>query len=650
MHAVRGNSIAVRLMRPVVAIAALAAIAAAPSLASAAFSTPVDVSLPGGTAFAPQIAVAPDGQTTIVWRRFDGSNSIIQAATRPAGSSTFSVPVNLSAPGGDATAPQVAVAPDGQTTVTWYRYDGANYIVQQATRPAGSSTFAAPVDLSAPGQDAYSPEVAVGPDGETTIAWYRSDGTNQFVQAATRSAGSSTFAPAVNLSAPGQDATLPRLAYGPDGQTTVAWQRWDGSNLIVQQSTRAAGSSIFSAPMDVSDPGQDAFRAQVAFGPEGQTTITWQAAAGFADAIREATRAPGASTFSAQVDLSLPGDDSQFPQIAVAPDGQTTIVWRGSDGTHHIAREATRAAGASAFSAAVDLSATGQEANGTQVAAGPDGQTTVTWSRSDGSNEIVQEATRPTGSSTFSAPADVSVAGQPAVDPQIAVGPDGRETITWYRSNGSENIIQASTGPPTMAMLSVSLAGRGTGSVTSAPAGISCGATCARYFRIGTDVVLSASPGAGSVFTGWSGGGCTGDSATCTVRVSDTTSVGASFGVSQADTPTVAVTRTVRTVRRATITLRSSVAVNGAGRVTQTAVRRGGPKQTLCTTSRVTTAAGTFALTCTMGRSVINELHRHAISYSLVTTYTDMAGAEARTVSTVMTLPRIRVRPGAVTG
>jgi hypothetical protein len=55
--------------------------------------------------------------------------------------------------------------------------------------------------------------------------------------------------------------------------------------------------------------------------------------------------------------------------------------------------------------------------------------------------------------------------------------------------------------------LTVSKTGTGTGSVSSSPAGITCGGTCASSFDYGTVVTLTATPDAGSVFTGWSGGG-----------------------------------------------------------------------------------------------------------------------------------------------
>lgn len=59
-------------------------------------------------------------------------------------------------------------------------------------------------------------------------------------------------------------------------------------------------------------------------------------------------------------------------------------------------------------------------------------------------------------------------------------------------------------------VIQVTKSGGGAGTVTSSPVGISCGTTCQLSLPGGTPVVLSAVPDAGSVFLGWSGGGCTG--------------------------------------------------------------------------------------------------------------------------------------------
>lgn len=76
--------------------------------------------------------------------------------------------------------------------------------------------------------------------------------------------------------------------------------------------------------------------------------------------------------------------------------------------------------------------------------------------------------------------------------------------------------------------LTVATSGSGSGTVTSTPAGISCGPTCLSYFANGSTATLSATPAAGSSFAGWSGAGCSGTS-TCAVAMNAAQAVTATF-------------------------------------------------------------------------------------------------------------------------
>jgi|GEM_PF-1571462 len=80
--------------------------------------------------------------------------------------------------------------------------------------------------------------------------------------------------------------------------------------------------------------------------------------------------------------------------------------------------------------------------------------------------------------------------------------------------------------PPNTFNVLVATVGAGSGTVTSTPAGINCGATCNGNFQDGTLVTLAATANSGSTFTGWSGSGCAGTS-TCVVNTAAT--VTASF-------------------------------------------------------------------------------------------------------------------------
>jgi hypothetical protein len=75
--------------------------------------------------------------------------------------------------------------------------------------------------------------------------------------------------------------------------------------------------------------------------------------------------------------------------------------------------------------------------------------------------------------------------------------------------------------------LNISKIGTGSGTVTSNPAGMECGATCSKVYDYGTSLTLTAVADAGSAFKGWSGG-CSG-SGDCVPDLTADASVAAEF-------------------------------------------------------------------------------------------------------------------------
>ncbi len=675
---------------------------------------------PANNASNAQVAVAVDGATTVVWERSNGVNKIVQARTRPAGSPTFGAAVNLSAAGQDAFDPQVAVAVDGATTVVWTRRnDGSNLIVQASTRPAGSGTFAGGVNLSVAGQDADSPQVAVAVDGATTVVWRRkNDGVKYIVQASTRPAGLPAFGGAVNLSTSGQHAYSPQVAVAASGATTVVWSRNNGTNTIIQWRRRPAGSVTFNSVLDLSALGRNASNPQVAVAVDGAITVVWTRFNGSNNIIQASTLLTGSGAWGGFVDLSALEQNAFVPQVAVAVDGATTVVWSRNNGSNNIIQARTRPAGSGTlFGGAENLSTAGQHAGLPQVAVAVDGATTVVWQRSTGVNNIIQASTRPAGLGTFAGAVDLSALGQDAYYPQVAaVGVDGAATVVWQRDGPTYTRIQEST---SQYSLTLTKSGTGSGSVSSNPAGIDCGLVCSYGFSLSSSVTLTASPAAGSTFSGWSGSGCSGTS-TCTVTMSAARAVTAEFalvppgffnlaltksgtgggtvtsspagincgsdcsetlvagssvtltakpsagssfagwtgsGCSGTSTCTVTMSAartvnakfttlpsnrfTVRSIKVGAKALTSTVVVPGRGKLTQRVTRRSkaGAVLTVCKTSRKATRAGTVKLTCKLSSATRAALRKRSLRVRVKTTFTPTGGLTASKTKLIR-LPR----------
>jgi len=79
--------------------------------------------------------------------------------------------------------------------------------------------------------------------------------------------------------------------------------------------------------------------------------------------------------------------------------------------------------------------------------------------------------------------------------------------------------------------MSINKTGTGTGSVSSKPPGINCGAACVANFNINKNVKLNAAAASGSTFAGWSGGGCP-STGQCIITVTDNVTITAQFNTS----------------------------------------------------------------------------------------------------------------------
>jgi phospholipase C len=89
---------------------------------------------------------------------------------------------------------------------------------------------------------------------------------------------------------------------------------------------------------------------------------------------------------------------------------------------------------------------------------------------------------------------------------------------------GCQGLVQGAQNSYT---LTVTAPTAGTGTITSAPTGISCPGTCTADFSTGTSVALTAKPSTNYTFSGWTGA-CSG-TASCSVTMTSSQTVGAKF-------------------------------------------------------------------------------------------------------------------------
>jgi hypothetical protein len=201
--------------------------------------------------------------------------AVLAAAGSASAAPTFLTPLDMSDPGQDAAEPEVAVSNTGATLVAWVREDGSNFRIQARYRDSAGNL--GPVDtISAAGQDASQPDIAFDSSGNAIAVWTRFDGTNVRVQAALRPAAG-PWQPAATLSAAGQDADDPQISFDSTGRALAVWSHTDAPlSAVIQASIRPPAGS-FGAPQDLSVPGQVAYEPRADAGPvlDDNAAVCW---------------------------------------------------------------------------------------------------------------------------------------------------------------------------------------------------------------------------------------------------------------------------------------------------------------------------------------------------------------------------------------
>ncbi len=397
---------------------------AAPAHAVGRWLPPVGLSYGGQGLFEPQVAIGSQGNAAVVWNSFSGAYDTIELATKSA-TGSWQGPGYLSAPG-QIGGPQIAVDSLGNTVVVWSRLnDDLDGIVQATTKPA-SGPWQPPVNLSAPGENASKPQVATDPLGNTVVVWERIEGVHSIVQAATKPAGGAWQGP-VNLTGflvSGEGAFDPQVAIDAQGNAVAAWWRSGLTQFVVQAATKPVDGA-WEAPVTLSVGGQNAILPQVATDPQGSITVVWDRRPS-TSSVQAATK-PAGGIWQAPADISPPGQSAIEPQVVADAQGNAVAAWKGPN---EVVQTAMKPTGGFSWQAPVTLSVGGQSASKPQVAVGLQGSMVVVWVRGG----IVQTSTKSAGG-TWQAPVAVSVSGQNASNPQVAVDSLGNAVAVWERGS-----------------------------------------------------------------------------------------------------------------------------------------------------------------------------------------------------------------------
>jgi hypothetical protein len=294
--------------------------------------------------------------------------------------------------------------------------------------PQAAGAQLEPRTISPSDASASSPRIGSDGAGNVVAVWRELIAEKASIRAATRSAGGD-WSSAARLSVPAAATEAPELAVDLLGNAVAVWHRSNGRDSVVQAAVRPAGGA-WSAPQDLSAPGELAFNADVAV-EAGRATVVWVAMRSLRSVVRSSSRTIS-GTWSAPETASDPISNAYAPRVAMDDHGNAIAAWRWWDGAYMVVQAALRPLDG-AWPAPETLSGTGRDASRPRLAMDGAGNALVGWLRFDGSWTPGQLAYRPVGGA-WEAPRNLSVRSGRTHALQLAMNRRGDAIVVWVQS------------------------------------------------------------------------------------------------------------------------------------------------------------------------------------------------------------------------
>jgi hypothetical protein len=208
-----------------------------------------------------QIVMNSVGNAVAVWSQLDGTN-IVQASYYTKSTGIWSAPQTLSTIGKTAILPQISIDPLGNAIAVWVGGNGLHNLIEAKYYIKSIGIWSEPKILSATDKNSSYPQISMDRLGNAVAIWDLNNGSNTIIQASYYTKGDDWLAPQ-NLSAIGGNAGSPQISIGISGNAIAIWNRYNGTNLIIQSSYYTKITNSWSEVQDLSAIGENSRNPQI---------------------------------------------------------------------------------------------------------------------------------------------------------------------------------------------------------------------------------------------------------------------------------------------------------------------------------------------------------------------------------------------------
>ena len=412
--------------------------------ATTTWTAPLELSAPSANSNAPQVASDSSGNFVTLYAETNGANSEMRSTSSIDFGSTWSSPITIST-GTSVLNPRVISVGARAFVAVWNQFDGTSTRVVSSKTSDNGLTWSAPIYISVAGQNTRVADIAFDGHNSLGLVWTRQlSGFTYSVSASGSSDLGITWATPQDLTAATPGAISPQITSSDTGSFVALWHRLNTPVTIQSSSTTNSGAT-WSVPIVASDSSTGSTYPQLVSTSTSKIVALWFQNISSSTVLSSSISIDNGATWSTPVQISDPTTSSYESQLIKAPNGALISVWYQNLGSGNQIFFSKSADEGLTWSSPTTVSSQ-TDCYNPQIESDSNSNLTAAWWCGQGSNATIAVATSTDNAVTWSSTTSITQSPLFGNFVSLAVSPTGDSTVAWQMNySGSLYKVYASS-------------------------------------------------------------------------------------------------------------------------------------------------------------------------------------------------------------